>query len=168
MNVYVASGIALAWMASVGASTMYGHNEGVHAERARWQARENQQLAEANAKIRELTDAARAAERIHTEALNSVSDHYQGELRDAKKRHDDDLAAVRDGGLRLRDNYAAAVCPDTGRVSETGTGASGHHAAGGTELSREATEFLLGLANEADQVARQLSACQAVIRADRK
>lgn len=49
-----------------------------------------------------------------------------------------------------------------------GPGISGRDGGAGAYLSTETAEFLLGLTGEADAVVRQLKACQAVAREDRR
>jgi len=167
VNPYVLLAAGGFWAITTVGAYQSGRTRGIESERLVWQTRENLQLQAANQKIRELAEQAREAERTHAEANAAISDYFQGELQNEKKRHDADLAAVRDGGFRLRDRYSAAICPGPDRVPETAAPAERHHGAEGAELSRESTIFLLGLASEADQIVMQLQACQAVIAADR-
>jgi hypothetical protein len=96
-------------------------------------------------------------------AISQIDATYQDKLHEKDATHDRDLAAVRAGTLRLRD--ASAKCPS---AVPAGTGTSSGDGETGAELSPAATEFLLGLADDADGVALQLGACQAVIENDRK
>ena len=141
---------------------------GINSERVAWQTRESEQLRAANAKIMEAQDAARAAERAHADAMAAVSTNYQRRLNDASKQAAADRDAVRAGTIRLRDpnspaglracgNFAAEASPTAPGRDDRATG----------ELSAEATEFLLDLAADADQIALQLQACQSIVRADR-
>jgi len=152
----------------------YGYGEmrydaGVTTERAAWTARENTELAQANAQIQKLEEDARTVERQHVEDLAEISANYQQELQDANDQKDRALADLRSGALQLRDPDAAAgqgtaVCPSTATAAGTG----GRDGAAQGHLSAAASEFLLGLASDADQVAQQLTACQAIIASDRR
>jgi prophage endopeptidase len=96
-------------------------------------------------------------------AIAQIDQTYQEKLNEKDASHARDLAAVRSGALRLRDTHAH--CP---AQVQPASGAGRSDAAAGVELSVEATEFLLSEARRADGVVDQLTACQAVIQADRK
>lgn len=144
----------------------FGLGEG--AEKARWLARENVELTTANAKITELQIAARATERDHAVRLAAVSAQYQEDLNHAQARKNRVIADLRAGAQRLRIPVASAGCAGAGGMPETGPGAGGRDGGATAELSQPAAEFLIGLASESDEVAHQLKACQALVRADRE
>lgn len=56
---------------------------------------------------------------------------------------------------------------DRSTAAEVGPAASQCHGAQTVELPRAASEFLLNLIGECDEVATQLTACQQIVRADR-
>lgn len=153
-------------VATLGATFYLGDSYGVARANSKWQTRENTELTAKNDKILELTAKARAREKANAEALNDISLRNQQELRNAKAQYDRDVAAVRAGALRLRD-AAARQASGGSTPGAAGAGASGRDGGAGTELSREATEFLLGEAARADEITRQLGQCQDVVRADR-
>ncbi|HEX7116256.1 MAG TPA: lysis system i-spanin subunit Rz [Steroidobacter sp.] len=157
---------ALWWLWS--AVDKAGYERGVSEERAKWVARESEELAAANALIEKLQREARAAEQAHAKELAAISKRYQENLRNVEKARDAHIAALRAGALRLRDPEAPA-CESAcgGGVSEASAAAGGRNGPAGGELSAEASEFLLRLTAEADEVARQLQACQEIIRSDR-
>lgn len=97
----------------------------------------------------------------------AISENYQEQLEDEKQKTAALIAANRAGAFRMRDPNAVACPPHGGIQPETSTSTGGRDGAAPGELSGAAAEFLLGLAGEADSVARQFAACQAVVRADR-
>jgi prophage endopeptidase len=168
MNPYLIIGLMAAWIASL-VGVGYWQNEAGHvAERTKWQTRENNELREANAKILRLEEDARKAERDHGAVLAAISTHYEKELGDANKRREADHAAVRAGTLRLRDPNTAGLRACGSVMPETSPRAGGRDGRAPGELSGAAAEFLLDLAHDADNVARQLAACQGVVTADRQ
>lgn len=166
MNPYLILGIGIAWLASL-VGVGYWQNEAGHvAERVEWQKKDSDELRLANAEITRLNDKARADEREHTERLATVSTTYQKELKNANAQRERDVAAARAGALRLQ------FRPDSDQACSGGTGeattaASGRDGGTTAELPREITANLLNLANDADAVVVQLTACQAVVRSDR-
>ncbi len=137
---------------------------------AAYAQRDNQALREANAEIQRLQNAARAAEQQHAQDLAAIAAQRSKEKADAEDRRKRDIAAARDGSLRLRDPGAAAGCPapsGLGLRPPPGAGAGRGDGPAPGQLSGAATEFLLELVNDADDVARQLASCQAVVTKDR-
>lgn len=168
MNPYLIIGLLLAWGASLYGVGAWQNDAGHVAERTTWQARENSELRTANSKILAIENGARKAEQDNAAAQAAISTDYERKLSDANKQRAADVAAVRAGTLRLRDPNPAGLRACGSIAPETGAGASGRDGAQGSELSEQATEFLFGLANDADDVARQLGSCQAVVDADRR
>ncbi len=175
MWVYLAAAVAilglLSGMAYLAKAYLDGvderaHQRGIAEERARWQSRESAELAQANGAIAFLNDAYRKREAAFALELNKHSQAYQEGRRRAQAQHDRDLAAVRDG-FRLRDPAAApaTACQGGGGSGPAapGTAAGGPDAAGRGDLSREATEFLLGEANRADAVVDKLHRLQGLV-----
>lgn len=153
-----------------------GVDKGKAEIRAEFSVRDAAALAEAHAeKDRAIRDK-EAAERKSLEAVTAASTNYQKGLTDGKKTVDAAVARAR-AGFRLRDpgrTAGPAECP-ADRGAPAGAAPAGRDGAAGTELpgtasvvlSAEASEFLIRLAGEADDVVRQLNACQGVIMADR-
>lgn len=168
MNPYLIIGLLIAWGASLFGVGYWQNDAGHVSERTTWQTRENTELRDVNAKIKTLEEGNRKAEQQHATALASVSTDYERKLSDANKQRAADVAAVRAGNLRLRDPSATGLraCGSLG----VEVGASPGRRDGGTagELSAEASGFLLDLASDADDVTRQLTACQAVVVKDRE
>lgn len=98
--------------------------------------------------------------------LNQIDQTFQAKLNAQSSQHALDIAAVRGGSLRLRDN--AAVCAGQSAAVPAGSGVSGSDGTSGADLSDEAAEFLLGEADRADRYANQVNGLEAVVADDRK
>lgn len=166
LNPWVLLVVGIAWVASMVGVGAWQNGVGHVEERVEWQAKDNEELRLANAEITRLNDKARADERAHATRLDAVSTQYQKEMKNAKAQRDRDVADARTGALRLQFN--------TGRVNPGGSEAGDPAATpgrcdGGTtaELPREVVADLFSLVNDADEVTKQLTACQAVVRSDR-
>lgn len=137
----------------------YGHlryRAGVGAERARWEAAAAQERIQAE-------QAARAIEQRHAQELSKITTGLIAERNKGYEERDATIAGLRAGSLRLRDKFR---CP--AETAGAGPTAAGGDAAERTVLSREDQEFLVRLGSEADDVVRQLTACQGVVRAYNK
>lgn len=168
MNPYAIIGLLVAWIASL-VGVGYWQNEAGHvAERADWQARENGELRMSNATIKALHEKARQSEHDHAAALSAVSFDYERKLGDANKQRAADAAALRAGTLRLRDPNPTGLSACGSLGAKIGTSPGERDGAQGGELSDAAAGFLLDLASDADDVARQLAACQEVVVKDRE
>lgn len=147
-----------AWLIGIGKTT----------ERAEWLKRDNAALAAANARIKTLTDQARDKEQLHAAALVTASTQYQKDLSHEKATKDSVIADLRTGARRLRIELAATHAAAGSGAAEAGPSPGRCDGATTAELSESAAEFLVGLASEADEVVHQLTACQAVVTADRQ
>lgn len=122
------------------------------------------QKAVYTAELLEAEKKARETERAHAERLAAIGTHYQKEFQTHEAQRLRDVAAARDGALRLR--VPGTLCPDAGPAPGAAAG-RGDGAEGG-ELPPAVTADLLQLVHDADRNTRQLAACQAVIESDRK
>lgn len=166
----------LAFGAATGGAYLYGDHVGATGERVKWQAKESAELSAANAKIIDLTEKARAQESLHAVELASISAKYQEDLQHEKADKDRTIAGIRAGTIRLRDPDAIGSHTCGGDASAVTAAAQRHNGETGTELQAKdsgvlsvaASEFIVGIGEEADEIVRQLTACQAVIMQDRK
>ncbi len=165
---YAYGAAVAAWIGSLVAVGWWQRTDGATAERDAWLTRENAALVRAAEEIDRLHAAARRAERATGEAIAAISANYQQELRHAEDQRNRDRAAVRAGTLRLRDPAAPALRACVGAAAEPAAGAGERDGRAPGELSDAAAEFLLDLALDADDTARQLAACQRVIAEDRR
>ena len=168
MNPYIIIGLLVAWGASLFGVGWWQNDAGHVAERTEWQTRENGELRTANATIKALQEQARKDEQTHAAALAAVSTDYERKLSDANKQRAADAAALRAGTLRLRDPNPTGLRACGDLTAQVGAGAGRRDGPEGGELSEAAAGFLLELVSDADDVARQLTACQAVVVKDRE
>ncbi len=160
--------LALAIVAAAISAYKWAYNNGVNAERVAWQKAENKALQATLADLQATQEKLRAAERNHAAQLNAVSQNYQEQLTNEKQKLNSAIASYRAGTISLRDKHAASDAPAcAGFAAEIGTGAGRRDATEGAQLSQPLAEFLIGLASEADEVVQQLTACQAIVNADR-
>ena len=145
----------------------YGNHQfalGEKAERSAWLAREVTELATANAKIKQLEEKYRQQEHDAADAIAVISTQYQEDLKHVKADKDRVIAGLRGGAFRLRIPVAAAVPAYGGASAAVAAAPGGCDGETRAELSVEASEFLVGFASEADEVAKQLGRCQEVIK----
>jgi len=149
-----------------------GYARGVLETKAEYVNRDNVALKEALAAQHQAEINAAAADARATAAQTLASTNYQKGVKDGKTQTEQRIAAVNNGSLRLRDPAAKAlVCPafgDSAGKAQVARPAGGGDGQAGGELSTTASEFLLRLTGEADQIARQLGLAQAVIISDRE
>lgn len=158
-------GLAYALIAHYGNAR---YKAGETAERGRWMQRENTELIAANARIIELERSARANEWLQAQRLADASKTYQESLQHEKATHNRIVSDLRTGALRLRIELARRETAAGGTAGDSPPGPGRCDGEARAELSTAAAEFLVGLAAEADAVVHQLTACQAVVIADRQ
>ncbi len=139
----------LAGLIFVLACTAGGYRIGAKVTKADYQAKviEQQKAAEREHRQHELSLAA-----IGTDLSKERAAHEATRRADRKR--------ALDGDVRLRFTSSGKDCTSPAPVGSDGPQTS--------ELPREITADLLDLANDADEVAKQLAACQAVVLEDRK
>jgi hypothetical protein len=148
---------------------------GVHVEHARRVAEIAQlkqqyadSLAAANKARADAEQAARDTEAQRVADMAALDAKYQKELSDAKTVSDRTIADLRAGTLRLRErftcNAGSGSVPSTGQA---GASAGNADAAGAGGLRQADADFLVRLADRADQCAITVKALQDVVRKDR-
>ena len=153
-EVYVglALGIGLIWFAN------WRFDAGYNQANGEWQTKmETHQRA--------ATERARMAEQAHVKEIDKIAQNLIEERNRGYQERDKVIADLRAGSVRLRDRFKCSTRP---AVSSSGPASAGSD--GGTQggLSDNDAEFFVREASRADEVVRQLTACQAVIRSDRK
>lgn len=167
MNPWLILGIAFVWACSLVGVGKWQNTAGHTAERVTWQAKETRELGAANKQILDLETAARAAEKLKQDTLAALAADYEKDLENAENQRKADVAAARSGAISLRDPGTGSACAGGSPASPATSGAGGGNGQAGGKLSSDATEFLLSEADRADTIVRQLTACQAVVSADR-
>lgn len=171
MSHFKSTAIGVCLIGAAAAIYVFGasrYEDGRIAERGKWQKLENTELAAANARIIKLESDARQLEREHAAAMTQASATYQESMQHEKATRDRVIADLRSGALRLRVDLASRQGAAGDPAGATGAAAGRCDGEARAELSVSASEFLVGLAAEADAVVHQLAACQAVVIADRK
>lgn len=165
VNLYLIGALVAAIL--VGATGWKAYRLGQDNVRAEYAARDLQQAAAAAAAYKATEEKYRAKEQAAAQALAQVSGDYERKLTDAQGKTRIAMDAIRSGSLRLRDPGAK---PQACGSSAASPAASASERDGPTagQLSGAAADFLLTIAAEADRNTLQLTACQAVVAADRK
>lgn len=127
---------------------------------ARWDAQEALHAAQAKKAAEDAANTEKRQQAANAAALATL----QQENKDAQRRLNNDIAALRTGNLKLRESLRAPRCG----VSEAPAGAGGSDDPGVAYVSREGQEFFLRLGADADRVVRKLTACQAILSAERE
>ena len=168
-NPYVILALLVAWLASMAGVGYWQRHDGAAQVLVACQRTQAAESARATFAIQAAQTAARASEQQHAAGLATISTAYQQELSHAQAQHAADLAAIRTGDLRLRVQYpaATAVHTDDDSASTTAATAGGRDGSQGSDLPGSVAVDLLALADDADNIARQLASCQAVIVQDR-
>lgn len=125
-------------------------------------------LADANAARANAEQAARDTEAKRVADMAALDANYQKELSDAKAVSDATIADLSSGNVRLRQRFTCST--GSGSVPSTakaGTSTSSADAASSGGLRPADAEFLVRLADRADQCAVQVKALQDVVRGDR-
>lgn len=162
-------GLVHAWNSFVSGVEERGYERGQKATEALYAKRDNEALTKAQARVSELQAIVDGIHKEYAAKLAQVaSDEFKRGRQYAENRARNAAAVA--AGERLRDPGATAC---TARPGGSPAGAPGPAAgvsdgAAPGELSAALTGFLLDLADEADDVARQLASAQAVIVAQQK
>lgn len=162
----------VAWDGFIAGLDQRGYERGVEATESAYRKRDNQALRVAQAAQQAAETRLEALEQKSVSDLAKVATDYEGDLAHERGEKNRALDQLRSGALVLRDPGAPSG-PGTadcrgGRPAEAGTGAGERDGAAPGQLSRESSAFLLELAGEADELAKQLAAAQAVILRDRE
>lgn len=156
-------GIILAWLGSLAYVGNYQYQAGSIAKNAEWREKENTELKLANKAIVDLRNKLAAAEKEKSEQLVIAANTYQEKENAAKEIHQKNLSALRANLLRMYDPGTRSEPTNHQSTASTAATTNGSDGAKNTELSREASDFLLDLTYEADEVTRQLGLCQSTI-----
>lgn len=161
------TGLVMAWNSYTEGLIQGGYERGVAVTKAAYVERDLQQMREFTAKVKALEAEKEKLEGQWKTQVAEVEAKRLKEKKDAKARYDRDLADARSGAIVLRDpgsTSGACVPSSSGSTTgETPATVSGSDGKTGSQLSPEATARLLGYANEADDIVRQLGSAQELI-----
>lgn len=158
-NPWLILGVAATWAASLVGVGMWQNNVGHTAEKAAWQGQQISELKVANAEIVRLNNEARTRELQSAHDMDNLGRQYEQKLADSEARRKHDVDAARAGALRLQFRGTCGAASE-GAGSQTGASSGVGHGETTIELPREITADLYALADDADQVVRQLDSCQ--------
>lgn len=141
--------------------------------------RDKSELEAAQAQITKLNDDRTAEQLAHVEAQATAKQDHDKEIENAKAETEKLRSDIRTGRIVMRDPGARArACgagqQGTGSVAVGGqapaiaVAAAGGEQTGAGGLSPEASEFLLGEADRANEVRADLKLCWSIARDDRK
>ena len=162
-NIIIGLVLAVIWASSLALFGKHQYDMGVQITESAWNKKENDELKAANAEIVKLRDALVKAEAEKATALAEVTKTYQEKEKDAQDQYQKNLMDLRARLLRMYDPGTRSSDATTQYAADTASSAHSCHGTTYSELSREASEFLLSLTAEADSVTRQLSLCQSTI-----
>ena len=143
-----------------------GRHDGAKINEAVWQKRE----AEINGKqadlIAKANQAVRDEEHRRVTDINNVAADYEDKLKGKDNALQTALNSLKSGGGL----FLHTACPAPSGDTKGGVATSPRIDNGSARVQFPETDarFLLGLASEADRNTAQLTACQALIKADRK
>jgi prophage endopeptidase len=141
-----------------------GRSDGRDMERKATLAQKLKDQAAYAAEKARLQEEVRGKEEAYAKASSAADAAYEKGRRDGTVQTKRDLAAIRTGDLVLRDPGGGRA-PSGGGIRSPGAPTGKCDAEAGTRLSPEAAEFLLSLTGEADEVVKQLTACQVLLDA---
>lgn len=146
---------------------LYGaYHHGVSVTKDHYVAIIAQANADHAAEVISLNGRVAVAEHKASAVMAAIDQHHQEDIANEKQIAAATMANFRAGTLRLRDEFQARIIADHQLPSAaTGTGQRDAASAGGLQPAH--VEFFVSEASRANQVAKQLAECQAVVRADR-
>ncbi|MBM3114958.1 lysis system i-spanin subunit Rz [Jeongeupia naejangsanensis] len=139
--------------------------DGYRSSDAKWRLADQQRKARDTDAMAERINTARRDERAAAASQTAIATTYQERLQNEIADRDRAIADLRAGTRRLYVPVRAGSCEPVPTTAAAGRGGDGEARA---ELSIEAGEFLERLGSDADQLARQLDACQSTVLNDRR
>jgi len=147
---------------------LWQRHDGAVSERVVWETRLAEENANAAKSIQVAEESARQKEHESAERIQSISADYQRKLSNEHAKFKTVDSAVANNNFRLLDRDATAVCSSYSGGTEAAPAPAGSNGAEGCKLSTNTSRSLWFLVTNADDVATQLAACQAIVEADRK
>lgn len=155
----IAGGAAL-----VVGSYFYGFSTGYEIAKSAWESEKVAAIKDTMDKVLAANDKVRSLEQALATKQNKVERVYVDKIRTVEVERKQLTDIARSDGL-----FIDAKCPDNSpSVSNTAPGSSGGNGAEKARLSAEAADALISLAADADRVVNQLTACQAILEAERQ
>jgi hypothetical protein len=102
------------------------------------------------------------------DAYNNLAHRYEQDKSDAQTQHDRDVAALRDGTLRLQDKWACSNLPSATVRSRELDAAATQRLADRTKAAIEIVQLGYDADQREAELAAQVRALQGVVKADRQ
>lgn len=163
LNPWVILAAVVALGAALTGAFFYGSSVGEAKSEVKWQKRELDINAESEKKLAAANARVLAAERKSAGAVAEISKAYQAKLLENENAKDRAIASARAGGLHVTTKRSS--CGNA--VPEVGPGPVRRDGEAVAELSDESAEYFIAEAVRADKIVEQLTACQALVIADR-
>lgn len=141
-----------------------GRDEGRSSAQAQCAAEKKAAKADYDRRVKEEEDKSREVEQAQATELAVTEANYQKEIQDAQDQRQRDVAAAQSGAIKLR---VAGMCPRASGdrpAAQTSTAPAERDGAASGELPGPLTASLFAIADDADAVVHQLTACQTVVR----
>ncbi len=160
--------VAVLLLALAGAGAMIKYQAdslvSAKAETQRYRDQEKRNLTAYATAMDQAQKFATEQEIAHAKEMSRIAAAHNADIKKAKARRDRDVADARNGAIKLL--VSADSCKARGSsAAEVGTAPARGDGPATIELPKPVTEFLLGLANDADETADALRSAQAVITA---
>lgn len=167
LNPYVWLGGLLVIVLCFGTGYISGRQDGQKITAAKYEAAQRKADAQVATTLAAAQDRVNMIQQASQQAMIEASQTYQKELQNVTRIKNKTISDLRAGAVRLRDTGTRyTIGPDP--MSNAATGSGGCNGSPGGQLSIETSEFIVGLAAEADDIVHQLDACQQIIIEDRK
>ncbi len=106
-------------------------------------------------------------ERDFAQQMAYIDQQHQKEIHENQIASQRVIAGLRDGTVSLRDKFTSCKRSADSGSAQAGASTCGGDGPASVQLQAEDAEFLILVAQDADRVADQLRACQAIVRSDR-
>ena len=146
------------------ASYFYGYSTGYDVSKSAWEAEKSIATKEAMDNMIAATDKVKSLEQQLATKQNKVEKVYVNKIRTVEVESKRITDIARNDGL-----FVNASCADSNNTLPDS--ASGSGSGNGTQkarLSREVADALISIAADADTIVHQLTACQAILEAERQ
>jgi hypothetical protein len=142
----------------------YGHHTGAKSTMAAWEKEKSTANQEAFDKLTAANAQVRDYEQKLATVQNNVEKAYVKKLKAVEIERNNLSALAKSNKL-----FIDATCENSGsQLPETASGSSVNNGREKARLSREASEFLISIAADADEIVHQLNACQQTLINERE
>jgi hypothetical protein len=145
-------------------SYFYGHHTGVQVTKADWEAEKATAAVEAANTLAKANQEVRELEQLLANKQNKVEKVYVDKIRGVQNERNSLSAASRDVGL-----FIDTACSDNSNaLPSAAAGLSGNNGGTKARLSSATADALIAIAADADEIVNQLTACQMILKEERK